>query len=443
MKSLLLSLLGVTLSCPVFTARDANPSPSLPNRIVYVQGSTKKVCQLTGQLDHETRQPTVNQTVKRFGLIAADLGYSFEHRGKLFFLFGDALPSPLFRGKPNRRRDPPRLPDDDDAIAFTTDMRADQCPRLEFITNPSGAYKSPVVLSEDGQPAITLRTNEMPISGISDQGRIYVIFGTDNVLSNPPGGPRKPRGGPTRSVMAVSDDYARTFHYLYDVSKGPDAKFIYGSMAHGTGGYIYFWGAQGGAHYRRSAPYFARKKAALLEQPGGMEYYAGLDPGGEPHFSSSEVDATPLFQDYLDDSPEPNNCMANFSVQWNQFIHRWVMLYSCANHTRSNLGGIWMRLAEKPWGPWSDPQTVFNAKRDGGLCHFIHRAVDVQNPEACDNLSPPQRHAQSGGNYAPYLIPRFTSGDEARGSSTFYYTMSTWNPYGQVIMKSTIHDESR
>jgi hypothetical protein len=35
------------------------------------------------------------------------------------------------------------------------------------------------------------------------------------------------------------------------------------------------------------------------------------------------------------------------------------------------------------------------------------------------------------------------SGDEARGTSTFYYTMSTWNPYGQVIMKSTIQDNSK
>ncbi|MFI5293632.1 MAG: DUF4185 domain-containing protein [Thermodesulfovibrionales bacterium] len=443
MKSLLLALVSLTLSCPAFASGDASAPPSLPNSIVYVQGSTKKVCQFTGQLDHETGQPTVNQTVKRFGLIAADLGYSFEHRGKLFFLFGDALPSPMFHGKPNRRRDPPRLPDDDDAIAFTADMRTDQCPRLEFITNPNDAYKSPVVLNADGQPAITLRTNEMPISGISVKERMYVIFGTDNILSNPPGGPRKPRGGPTRSVMAVSDDDARTFHYLYDLSKGPDAKFIYGSMAQGADDYIYFWGAQGGAHYRQSAPYFARRKAELLEHPEGMEYFAGLDSGGKPRFSSSEIDASPLFQDYLDDSSEPHNCMANFSVQWNQFIHRWVMLYSCANHTRATLGGIWIRLAEKPWGPWSAPQTIFNAKRDEGLCHFIHRAVDVQNPTACDTLSPPERKAQSGGNYAPYLIPGFTAGDEALGTSTFYYTMSTWNPYGQVIMKSTIKDESR
>jgi len=322
----------------------------LPNGVFYVPGSSQKVCQLTGQLDHETGQPTVNQTVKRFGLVAADLGYLFEHHGKLFFLFGDALPSSRFRGKPSRRKDPPRLLDDDDAIDFTTDTLTGQCPRLDFITYLNGFYKSPVVLNADGQPSITLRTNEMPISGISERGRMYVIFGTDNILSNPPGGPRKPNGGPPRTVMALSDDDASTFHYLYDISKGPAAKFICGSMARGPDGNIYFWGAQGGALYRRSAPYFARKKAELLGRPGEMEYFSGIDPSRQPRFSSSEADASPLFEDYLDRSSEPHNCMANFSVQWNPFVHRWVVLYSCSNYTRANLGGIWMRLAERPWG---------------------------------------------------------------------------------------------
>jgi hypothetical protein len=114
------------------------------------------------------------------------------------------------------------------------------------------------------------------------------------------------------------------------------------------------------------------------------------------------------------------------------------MLYSCANTSGSNTPGIWMRLAERPWGPWSRPQTIFNAKRDGGFCHFIHRAVNAKNPTPCDDLSAPERIGQEGTHYAPYLISRFTTGDGARATSTFYYTMSTFNPYTQVIMKATI-----
>ncbi|MGC2766083.1 MAG: hypothetical protein WB607_11325 [Candidatus Acidiferrum sp.] len=31
-----------------------------------------------------------------------------------------------------------------------------------------------------------------------------------------------------------------------------------------------------------------------------------------------------------------------------------------------------------------------------------------------------------GGDYGAYFISRFTTGDEARGTPTFYFTMSTW-----------------
>jgi hypothetical protein len=50
----------------------------------------------------------------------------------------------------------------------------------------------------------------------------------------------------------------------------------------------------------------------------------------------------------------------------------------------------------------------------------------------------PNRLQAPGGDYGPYFISRFTTGDEARGTSTFYYTMDIWNPYTQVIMKATI-----
>jgi hypothetical protein len=48
-----------------------------------------------------------------------------------------------------------------------------------------------------------------------------------------------------------------------------------------------------------------------------------------------------------------------------------------------------------------------------------------------------------GAPYGPFFISRFTMGDADRGTSTFYYTISTWNPYQKIIMKSTIQDRSR
>ena len=443
MKILVVVSTIVALSHPAFAGDKSSATASLPaplpNKIFYVAGSSQKVCQLTGERDRQFHKSTFTQTRTRFGLVAVDLGYSFEHNGKLFFLFGDAEASPKFNGKPNGQNDPPRVRDDNDAIGFTTDTSVDRCLRLDFVRNANGAYKNPIVLNAQGQPAITLRTNEMPIAGISQRGRMYVVFGTDNQAANPtaPGAPKNLHSGPTRTVLAVSDDDANTFRYLYDFSKGPGAKFIKTTIALGAEGYLYFWGTPGGLLMRHTPPYFARKRADLINQPGEMEYFDGLGPDEKPRFSKNEADAFPLFVDNEGSSSEPHDCTGDPSVEWNRFVHRWVMLYLCTNYARNNLGGIYMRLAEQPWGPWSEPQTIFNAKRDGGLCHFIHRAATPQNP-ACDDLSPPARLGTQGGEYGPYIMSRFTTGDEAHGTSTFYYTMSTWNPYTQVIMKTTI-----
>jgi hypothetical protein len=442
MISLLLILTSLLLSQAAIAGEEAGILPSrparLPNSFVYVPGSTQKVCQLTGEMDRQFHKPTVNRTASRFGMGAADLGYSFEHHGKLFFLFGDSVPTPKFHGRPNGPTDPPRIREANDAIAFTSDTSPGDCPRLEFIRNETGAYKNPVVLNSQGQRAITLATNETPVSGISHNGKMYVIFITDNPthFAKPP----EPLGYSTRSVVAVSEDDGKTWRYLYDFSRGPGAKFINIAIGRGGDGYLYFWGTQGGAFYRKSAPYMARMRADNIGRPDGarsLEYLAGLGTDSQPRFSHSESDAAPLFQDCAGDG-SPNNCMGELGVDWNRFVKRWVMLYNCLNDTPEHPRGIYMRLAEHPWGPWSEPQTIFNPIRDHGYCYFMHRAVNEHNPRKCDDLTVPAREGVWGGEYAPYFISRFTTGDEARGTSTFYYTMATWNPYTQVIMKSTI-----
>ncbi len=409
-----------------------SPPPFHPTQehVFYVPGSTQKACQLTGEMDHETHQPTASRTASRFGLVASDLGYSFEHLGRLAFLFGDCITTPRFRLKPNGPSDPPRDPGFNDAIAFANPERPNEI-RLDFVTNAAGAFKSPVVLNAEGRPAVTLATNEMPAAGISEGRRIYVLFATGNPVRNAK--PPQPLGFSTKSVVGVSDDEARTFHYLYDFSSGPGAKFVNVAIAQAPEGYLYFWGTQGGTFYRKSAVFFARKKAAGMGLAGGMEYFTGLGGDGRPRFSKLEADASPLFSE----SMEPRHATGELGVEWNRFVKRWVMLYNCQDSGPANLPGIWMRVAEHAWGPWSEPQTIFNPERDGAYGRFIHRAVTPGHP-ADDGLAPAAVKDKWGGYYAPYFISRFTTGDAARGTSTFYYTLATWIPYGQVVMKTTI-----
>jgi hypothetical protein len=114
------------------------------------------------------------------------------------------------------------------------------------------------------------------------------------------------------------------------------------------------------------------------------------------------------------------------------------MLNNCLDDTPTNPRGIYMRFAKQPWAPWSAPQTIFNPNRDNGYCYFMHRAVTSQNPIPCDNLCGPDRMTDPGRDYSPYFIPRHTTGDVVTRTPAFYFTMDTWDPYTQVIMKVTI-----
>lgn len=85
---------------------------------------TRKIVQLTGDIDPETGQVTINPTGKLFKIYGTDLGVSFLHKGKLFFLFGDTN-----RGRPHAGGLPAEaMPGEDfnepatdyDSIAWTT-----------------------------------------------------------------------------------------------------------------------------------------------------------------------------------------------------------------------------------------------------------------------------------------------------------------------------------
>lgn len=427
------ALAGAALSfCIGVMAQSTDP--------VWVPGSTQKVCQPSGEKDYETGLVTVSQTQTNFGLVGNDLGYSFLHNGKLWILFGDTTPTATFDGQPNTQTDPPRIAADNDSVASTSGTNVSQCLKFDFVKDSIGAYLNPVVLNAQGTPAITLGTNEVPVAGIDVGGNMYVIFETGNNNPMPVTGDL---GNSTRSVMGTSTDNGNTYHYLYDFSTPPcslcdGAKFVNVAIANGLGdGYLYFWGSAGGSGYRNSTVYMARKLAASIAQAGGTQYFTGVASNGTPNFSTSESDAVGLFQDYNGANKTPANCTGELGVEYNTFVQRWVMLYNCADVTPQNLNGIYMRFAEEPWGPWGAPQTIYNGTRDRGDCYFVHRAVTATTP-ACDQLSGPDRLDVAGGVYGPYFLTGFTTGNAANGTSTFYYMLSTWNPYIQVIMQTTI-----
>src|SRR5258708_16169762 len=77
------------LAAQIPGALPGGESPPLVLR--YIPGSTVKVEQLLGEKDKERHRPTLSQTFTRFGVLGTDLGYSFEHDGHAYFLFGDTV----------------------------------------------------------------------------------------------------------------------------------------------------------------------------------------------------------------------------------------------------------------------------------------------------------------------------------------------------------------
>lgn len=355
-------------------------------KLVYVAGSTQKVSQLTGDFDRMLGQPTLNQTNKRFGVFATDLGSSFEHNGKLFFLFGDTWGQPglLDAVAWSQSRDPAKIP-------------------LDFHLAPDGKWLAPEV------PGVRLGGFEIPSGGVSVGGKMYVVFTTDWT-------PEKYLMG--RSVLAVSEDDGKKFKVLYDLST---SKFINVSFW-SSDGWLYIFGS--GA-YRKSSVYLARIKPGKLSERSQMSYFGGAGPNQKPQWSSREQNAVPLFQ---------HDVVGEFSVAYCKPVRRYVLLYNS-----SNPRGIVMRSATTPWGPWSEGAVTFDPWRDKGYGYFMHIQTGFKSDRS-DTVNDPGRESEWGGEYGPYLMARFTTGSAKR--CRLFYTMSTWNPYQVVVMQTDLKLET-
>ena len=356
-----------------------------PGELVYVPHSTRRVCQLTGDFDRADGVPTLSRTDKRFGVVGTDLGSSFEHKGKLFFLFGDTT------GRPGAR----------DVLAWTESKDPAKI-LLHFHRAKDGKWLPLTV------PGISQGAFEVPSGGVSVAGTMYVVCTTDHTEKKVMG----------RSVLASSHDDGRTFKLLHELSR---AKFINVSFRP-AGDWLYIYGS---GEYRKSNVFLARAKPAHLKERSGLEYFAGTGPEGQPRWSPKEAEAIPLFH-------QPQ--VGEFSVSYLEPVKRHVMLYNAAKPR-----GVTMRSAESPWGPWSEGTVIFEPGRDDGYGHFMHAPSKFK--KNADALSDPNREGEWGGEYGPYILSRFTS--EADGTCRIYYTMSTWNPYQVMVMRSDLRIGAR
>ena len=358
----------------------------LPAKPVYVPDSSSIVCQLTGDKDSRLHKPTLSQTAGTAGITGTDLGSSFEHKGRLYFLFGDTVGR---KGK-----------DADDAFAYSTSRQADKL-LLKFPLAPDGKFQ-PIII-----PNVPQGYLRVPSYGISIDGKIYIVHTTDWYH---PKNKIDPRGNMERSVLARSDDDGYTWQYIYDLSAALDhdmtnARFINvslamvpaeefdGRLAYYSSDVVLIWGS--GA-YRKSNPALACIPADRIEDKSFLRYFNGLDENGRPKWSDKEAEAKYLFE---------HPTMGEFSVAWIEQIKRWVMLYNSG-------GTVCLRTAQNPWGPFSECNTVID---------FEFRKKN-----------------KWAAAYGPYIIPRFTKGNEKL--CRIYYTISSWRPYQVQLVTSVLED---
>ncbi|MBZ5696734.1 MAG: DUF4185 domain-containing protein [Acidobacteriia bacterium] len=387
---------------PVVAGSAQAPARAAATPVIrYVPRSTAKLEQLVGDDDKERHQPTLSQTASRYQLQGADLGTSFEHEGHAYFLFGDAV------GRQGRALD---------TIATTDASDPEAGVRLDFLTAGQGEYLT------IQPPGISMGPAEIPVAGISLAGQIYVVVKTNHS-----------EDAPTDRTVLTKFTAPATFQPLRTISQLPEGRFIKMSL-HAEPGpiagmplggpFVFVWGT---GESRHGDAYLALVPSAQFETGKGTRYFAGLDAAGAPMWSEKEPDAKPVVV---------NGTIGNLSVTWCKDLSLWFMTYD----RREPTPGIAFSYSRTPWGPWSEPQVLFNMTRDGALGKFIHDA----HSNSDDGLEGPVfglKHkanpaAVPGRAYAPYVVEQWT---KVRGSEVdLYYVLSTWNPYVVVLMKSRL-----
>jgi hypothetical protein len=406
-------LVTLTTLCVVPAHAAGSGDTAVLPAITYVPGSTAKITQLVGERDKQFRAPTRSRTESRYGLRGTDLGYPFEHQGRLYFLFGDTV------GVLDRALDSIATADEGDGAK---DPAAGI--RLNFLTAGTHTYLT------IQPPGIHMGAFEVPTAGISLNGRMYIVvdtnhsqdWSTDRAVLTKARFPLTPSG----------------FEPLRTLSQRPTGKFIKmalhaqpGAIAGlPTGGpFVLLWGT---GKYRQSDAYLSILPQRQFEDGQGTLYYAGSDASGAPLWEPNESAAAPIIR---------NGTLGDLSVTWCEDLDLWLMTYDSRPPAQA---GILFTYARTPWGPWSTPQVIFNAQRDGAFGKFIHDP-GIQPGDGLEGpvIGKAQKDpaAVRGGSYAPYVVERWT---RVRNTATgerelvLYYVLSTWNPYVVVLMTSRL-----
>jgi hypothetical protein len=431
----LLSLLAFLATC---CTAFAQPVPVL----TWITNSSIKVEQIIGDVDWQsTNVPTVSQTATRFHILANGEGYSFEDNGKLIFLFGDTV-SDNTQIWEYAASDP---------LAWSTNTDGEAGLLVNFFTNRPHIYTTnftPVFVQPAG---ISMAGDDVPCAGISLSNGVFLVCttGSDPTDTNNQGanGFSVLTTFYETNLLVATNTYAVTNYFVTNriissctsnlpVKSLMQGHFIIVSL-HEFGTNVVMFGA---GEYRAGDVFMCMTPTANFVSGQGTLYFAGLT-NNQPVWSNAESNCVPVVQDNPTNGPPwPNDAgtVGNVSVTYSTNLNLWLMTYDggrSADSPKLHTTGIYFSSAPQPWGPWSTPQLIYNKFRDGGDGVYIYDARTHTGP-AGPTIHPTDNIPTNtdGATFAPNMIERFTR--ITNSTLVVYYTMSTWNPYTVLKMRS-------
>ena len=393
--------------------------------------STTRITQLTGGYDPEGK-PFLNGTLP-WGVAGVDLGANTEHNGKLYFFFGDVVPT-------GPGAWPPR---DSDLIAYTQDPSPEPNGFRLWPVTRDGAFYPFTVHVPDGPPkGIQLLQNDTPTGAFSYGGKVYVFFAWHDLSrrdrpfhSSLASSPDPSRSEPFEWTANISAKFSQVAPWVITNSEVPGLP-----STNGDGLMLFGQGATPDGHgsvFLACVPLRSGVEPDLAK----IQYYANAsDP--TQRWSTNDTDSISLFKTRW--------FWSSLSVGRIRETGKWILLYQRTARPEAPEESIVARIARTPWDFLDASEAgeipIFTPATDGAYRvvagdgkvvnrGYIHR--DHSAPaDGLDHLPP-----AIGGNgfaYGAYLINRYTRWDTATRTLTIYYLMSTGMPYQVQLMRSQI-----
>ncbi len=265
------------------------------------------VAQLTGP-------GSANATDTAYNVYGTDLGHSFEHQGRTYFVFGDT-----YGPERSHRRS--------NVMAWS-----------ESVSPPRAAEFAGMITDSRGRARDLLprhlwrrEVTRIPTYGVSIAGRMYLHYMSVRRWGSPG------RWTLTLSGLAYSDDSGVS--WTAPRSARWPANSNYGQVAFVKDrGYVYLFGIPGG---RYGGVKLARVPVSQVLELWRYQHWTGSGWAEEDEARGATIVPAPI---------------GELSVRWSEQLARWVMMY--LDEAR---GAIVLRVAETLSGPWSEPSLVTTA----------------------------------------------------------------------------------